>query len=87
MDGVLGCCVTVYRSHVLAPSGVRLWPAQISQSPIPLHPPPCQCQDACLNRMLFKLKIAEESYNDEKRVKVSVFKMEPMDYVKECQVS
>ena len=43
-------------------------------------------QDACLNRMLFKLKIAEESYNDERRVKVSVYRMEPMDYVKECQV-
>jgi len=36
--------------------------------------------------MLFKLKVAEESYNDEKRVKVSVNKMEPMDYVSECQV-
>ena len=49
------------------------------------HPPPF-LQDANLNRMLFKLKVAEETYNDERRVKVSVQSMLPMDYVQECQV-
>ena len=39
-----------------------------------------------MSRYLFKLKVAEETYNDERRVKVSIQKMEPMDYVKECQV-
>jgi hypothetical protein len=32
--------------------------------------------------MLFRLKVAEDTYQDERRVKVSVFKMSPMDYSK-----
>ena len=45
------------------------------------------CTEANMSRFLFKLKVAEETYNDERRVKVSIQKMEAMDYVKECQVS
>jgi hypothetical protein len=36
--------------------------------------------------MVFKLKVAEETYNDEVRVKVSVTKLEHMDYAKESRV-
>ncbi|GAX74873.1 hypothetical protein CEUSTIGMA_g2319.t1 [Chlamydomonas eustigma] len=43
--------------------------------------------DANLNRMVFKLKVAEESYNDEVRVKVSVTKLEHMDYIKESRAT
>lgn len=43
-------------------------------------------QAATFKQLLFKLKIAEENYNDENRIKMSVVRVEPLDFVKEGRV-
>lgn len=48
--------------------------------------PVCYCQDANLRRMVFRLKVSEETYQDERRVKCNIFKMDRPDYAKECKV-
>ena len=40
-------------------------------------------QDAKFQQLLFKFKVAEETYQDEARVKVSIFKAEPLEPIKE----
>eukprot|EP00798_Chlamydomonas_sp_ICE-L_P025473 gene25473-11133_t len=39
--------------------------------------------DANMQQLLFKLKVAEDNYNDEARIKASIFKVEPINPVKE----
>ena len=40
-----------------------------------------------MNRMVFRLKVCEETYQDERRIKTNIMRMEPVDYKKECKVA
>jgi len=54
-----------------------------------VHPKPCHryvLQAANFQDRLFKLKVAEDTYNDETRVKVSIRNTEPLDYATESGV-
>ena len=44
-------------------------------------------QDANFQQRLFKLKVAEDTYQDETRIKVSIRSTDPLDFVKESEVS
>ena len=44
-------------------------------------------QTAMFRPLVVKLKVHEDNWNDEQRVRVSIIRVEPTDLVRECSVS
>ena len=44
-------------------------------------------QTAMFRPLVLKLKVHEDNWNDEQRVRVSIIRVEPTDLVRECSVS
>lgn len=49
-------------------------------------PIPCLFQNAMFRPLTLKLKVNEDNWNDEQRIRVSVVRVEPTDLVKESRV-
>lgn len=65
---------------------LRPWPAS---PPLLLSKPPCTPrlpQDLTFRHYTLKLKIASDTYNDEQKVRVTVTRAEPPNFVQESKV-